>query len=32
VPVRGTTPDNGTVKKVVVNRQAARATAPNFAE
>jgi G8 domain len=30
--VRGTTSDNGTVVKVVVNGQAARALAPNFAE
>jgi hypothetical protein len=30
--VRGTTSDNGTVKKVVVNGQPARALRPNFAE
>jgi hypothetical protein len=30
--VRGTTADNGTVAKVLVNGQPARATAPNFAE
>jgi hypothetical protein len=30
--VRGTTADNGTVKKVIVNGQEARATAANFAE
>jgi hypothetical protein len=32
VIVRGTTSDNGTVKRVVVNGQEARALAPNFAE
>jgi hypothetical protein len=30
--VRGTTSDNGTVTKVLVNGQPARALAPNFAE
>jgi hypothetical protein len=30
--VRGTTSDNGTVKKVRVNGREARAVAPNFAE
>src|SRR5206468_10015685 len=30
--VRGTTADNGTVTKVLVNGQPARALAPNFAE
>jgi hypothetical protein len=30
--VRGTTADNGTVRRVMVNGQAARALAPNFAE
>ena len=30
--MRGTTSDNGTVAKVLVNGQAARALAPNFAE
>jgi hypothetical protein len=30
--VRGTTSDNGTVKRVLVNGQEARAAAPNFAE
>jgi hypothetical protein len=30
--VRGTTTDNGTVKRVLVNGQEARATLPNFAE
>ncbi len=30
--VRGTTADNGTVKRVVVNGQEARALRPNFAE
>jgi hypothetical protein len=30
--VRGTTADNGTVKRVLVNGREARATAPNFAE
>src|SRR5262245_58769715 len=30
--VRGTTADNGTVKRVRVNAQEARAVAPNFAE
>jgi hypothetical protein len=30
--VRGTTADNGTVKRVLVNGRAARALAPNFAE
>src|SRR5262249_54531383 len=30
--VRGTRSDNGTVKKVVVNGQAAKAVRPNFAE
>jgi RNA polymerase sigma factor (sigma-70 family) len=30
--VRGTTSDNGTVTKVTVNRQEARALAPNYAE
>jgi hypothetical protein len=30
--VRGTTADNGTVKRVVVNGRDAKATAPNFAE
>lgn len=32
IVVRGTTSDNGTVKKVQVNGQEARALAPNFAE
>jgi hypothetical protein len=32
VAVRGTTADNGTVKRVLVNGQAARALAANFAE
>jgi hypothetical protein len=32
VRVRGTTADNGTVKRVVVNGQLARPLAPNFAE
>src|SRR5207249_900179 len=32
VVVRGTTADNGTVKRVVVNGQEARALTPNFAE
>jgi hypothetical protein len=32
VAVRGSTADNGTVKRVVVNGKEARATAPNFAE
>src|SRR5262249_11433768 len=32
VVVRGTTADNGVVKKVLVNGQAAKALAPNFAE
>jgi hypothetical protein len=32
VEVRGTTADNGTVTRVLVNGQAARALAPNFAE
>jgi hypothetical protein len=32
VEVRGTTADNGTVARVLVNGQAARALAPNFAE
>jgi hypothetical protein len=32
VVVRGTTADNGAVKRVVVNGKEARATAPNFAE
>jgi hypothetical protein len=32
VVVRGTTSDNGTVKRVVVNGKPARAVAPNFAE
>ncbi len=32
VLVRGTTADNGTVKKVVVNGKEARALSPNFAE
>jgi len=30
--VRGTTCDNGTVKRVLVNGREAKATAPNFAE
>ena len=30
--MRGTTSDNGTVTKVLVNGQAARAVRPNFAE
>jgi hypothetical protein len=30
--VRGTTSDNGAVKRVVVNGREAKATAPNFAE
>ncbi|HKM54590.1 MAG TPA: hypothetical protein VJY33_14360, partial [Isosphaeraceae bacterium] len=30
--VRGSTSDNGTVKRVLINGQEARATAPNFAE
>jgi hypothetical protein len=30
--VRGVTADNGVVKSVIVNRQAARATRDNFAE
>jgi hypothetical protein len=30
--VRGTTADNGTVTKVLVNGEPARASAPNFAE
>jgi hypothetical protein len=32
VAVRGTTSDNGTVAKVIVNGQEARAVQPNFAE
>jgi hypothetical protein len=32
VRVRGTTADNGTVKRVVVNGKDAKATMPNFAE
>ena len=30
--MRGTTADNGTVKRVVVNGKEAQATAPNFAQ
>jgi hypothetical protein len=30
--VRGTTADNGTVKKVLVNGQEAKSLAPNFAQ
>lgn len=32
VAVRGTTADNGVVKRVVLNGQEARALSPNFAE
>jgi hypothetical protein len=32
VPVRGSTADNGTVKRVLVNGTEAKTTAPNFAE
>ena len=32
VLVRGTTADNGAVKRVVVNGKDAKATSPNFAE